>query len=340
MIGIIVKAFLCGVLDSLRGFVAIFYLDRTSSQQQTFLVSATSSSTGPPLTTLAQRRLEMRAKQSASTTADSGDIKSGSKVGSDEKPKAWRRLFSCVVMNLLCIVILHYIIVPLIETAVVLMFGDRRFAGVASVLGAFWILPVFLITRLVNALWFQDIANAAQRYRLSGSSQQQPQQQSFSRNVADFLIAILLETVFLLQGYVVGLLPVPIVNFLFSYIHVCILYSLYAFEYVWMSEGVELKQRLQRIECNWPYFFGFGCLLAAITLYPSSVVLSGCIFGVFFPVLIISSFQAKYLPLGSSTENDWQRINFFDPSVYVCEKISLHLIHRATARTLKNRRSK
>jgi len=333
MFGNIAIAFLRGVVDSLRGFVAIFYLDRLPPQQPQEIGT---SSTGPPLTVLAKRRLEEKAKQ-ASTSSEKKTAKTGSKSGTEEKPKAWRRLFSCVILNLLCIVVLHYLIAPLIEASVVFIFGDRRVAGVASVLSSLWILPVFAITRLVNALWFQDIANAAQRYRLSGTGQQQPQQiQSFSRNVADFLIAILLETIFLLQSYTVGLLPLPIVNFLFSYIHVCLLYSLYAFEYVWMSEGVELRKRIQRIECNWPYFFGFGCLLAAVTLYPSSVVLSGCLFGVFFPVLIISSFQANSPSVVDGSE--WQRINFFDPSLYLCEKISLHLIHRATARTLKHRR--
>lgn len=160
MLSSLTIAFVRGIADSLRGFLAIFYLDRIppagSATQDTIESIVPISSTSPPLTTLAQRRLESKKQLAASKNESSKKTAgAGSKSGSEGKPKAWRRLLACVVLNLLCIVILHYIVAPAVEATVIFVFGDRRVIGIASILSALWVLPVFLITRLVNALWFQ-----------------------------------------------------------------------------------------------------------------------------------------------------------------------------------------
>jgi etoposide-induced 2.4 mRNA len=114
----------------------------------------------------------------------------------------------------------------------------------------------------------------------------------FSRAAADFVMAILLETVFLAQSLLVVYVPIPLISQLLSYIHLSMLYALYSFEYLWMSRGCELSKRLNRIETRWPFYAGFGCVLTlATSVFAENFVLSGCIFGCLFPFFIISSYM-------------------------------------------------
>lgn len=62
----------------------------------------------------------------------------------------------------------------------------------------------------------------------------------YSAAIADFILAILLETIFLVQIYAVGRLPVPFIADVASYLHLSLLYALYSFEYRWMSSGWSL----------------------------------------------------------------------------------------------------
>jgi Etoposide-induced protein 2. len=67
------------------------------------------------------------------------------------------------------------------------------------------------------------------------------------------------------QTNLVSLIPITFLGYILHYMHICMLYSLYSFEYKWFNMGWELHKRLTFIETNWPYFIGFGLPLAILT---------------------------------------------------------------------------
>lgn len=94
---------------------------------------------------------------------------------------------------------------------------------------------------------------------------------SLSKLIADSLFSTLVQTLFLIQSMLVNLIPIMFVAEIACMVHICLLYSLYAFEYKWFNLGWELHRRLTFIENNWPYFIGFGMPLAILTQFTSSL---------------------------------------------------------------------
>lgn len=190
----------------------------------------------------------------------------------------WRVLNCCMLnggifwvsMNLF-----EYGLVPGVKLILSLLIGGDRATNVFTWLhpaiqllfGFVWVMPLFIMSRVVNSLWFQDIANSAYKFRKG-----RPQTIGISKLIADTLFSLVVQLLFLVQSMAVQQLPMQYVGETLAFVHMCLLYSLYSFEYKWFNMGWELHKRLTYIEYNWPYFIGFGVPLAVMTQLPGSYV--------------------------------------------------------------------
>ncbi|XP_025420841.1 etoposide-induced protein 2.4 homolog isoform X1 [Sipha flava] len=217
-------------------------------------------------------------------------------VTSSKDQNMLQRIVQCCTLNggifCLSIVIFEYVILPALDYTMSVAFGnlnDNIWLWTRSLLswtfGAVWVLPIFLLSKIINSLWFQDIADIAYKQKKGD-----PQQLSrISKVIADFSFSLVVQFLFLIQSYLVSMVPSTILSTVLSTVHLSLLYSLYSFEYKWCNMGIELNSRLSIIENCWPYFLGFGLPLAVITSLPESYIISGCLFSILFPVFIISA---------------------------------------------------
>ncbi|XP_054710749.1 etoposide-induced protein 2.4 homolog [Uloborus diversus] len=149
-----------------------------------------------------------------------------------------------------------------------------------------WILPLFIVSRLLNYAWYQEIADLT----FESTKGKKNTSFGFSFSLADQFTSIFIQVFFLAQGYAIISMPIPFaVKQLLSVLHLSILYSLYAFEYKWVQEGLPLNKRLSYIEKRWPYFIGFGLPLAILTSCVSTYLESIIVFSTFFPMYVFSS---------------------------------------------------
>ncbi|KAG7160282.1 etoposide-induced protein 2.4 homolog isoform X2 [Homarus americanus] len=276
---LMVYGFLRGVRDSFAGFVLIFRYDADAPKKP--------RASPVQETNLAKRRAAQQAE------------KKQKQASQKDETKVTHRILQCCVLNGavfgLSLVIFNYILLPGLKQVLGLFLDEGAGAvwqyvrpTLTAVFNMLWVLPLFVLSRIINTIWFQDIADSAYRQR-----QGRPQLiSSISKLVADVLISIFIQLLFLIQANLVMLLPLVGIGVILSGVHMCMLNALYAFEYRWFNMGWELYKRLSFIEENWPYFMGFGLPLAIITMYPSSVYTSGCLFALLFPVFIISANEA------------------------------------------------
>lgn len=235
----------------------------------------------------------------------------------------YQKLLECCAFNIgvfgSSIVIFDWILLPYMHELMRFIFDhESRVARIWSWLnpmllytfGAFWVLPLFILSRFVNAFWFQDIAECT--FNMGARSKSS---RSVSFFIADTLFSLIIQALFLIQAVMLGKLLY--IGQIASIFHLSLLYSLYSFEYKWFYYGWELHRRLNFIESNWPYFFGFGLPLALLTSIPQSYLLSGSIFSTLFPIFIISSNEAKPNRI---FRNDYA-IEIFAPVVFLSNRI-------------------
>jgi len=239
-----------------------------------------------------KRALDKRLKQSQNQSNNA-----------PQEPKIMERTMKCCVLNgcffWFSIIVFENIFMPFLHGLVLLFLGHTAgttlWSNVVPVLSitfsTLWVLPFYLLSKVVNSIWFADIADTAFRKTANGRPRMMT---SFSVSIADTVFTIVVEIIFLVQGKLFSMcVPINGVSKLINVFHMCLLNALYCFEYKWYNQGLELHKRLSSIETHWPYFLGFGLPLAIITSYPESQVVSGCVFSILFPLFLISGNQAQ-----------------------------------------------
>lgn len=94
------------------------------------------------------------------------------------------------------------------------------------IFSTFWILPLFLLSKIINTFFWQDIADAAFEFR-KGKPMHIP---SISLLLADVVFSLLVQTLFLVQTMALNL--IPYVGGYLSFFSHCLLYSLYSCKFL------------------------------------------------------------------------------------------------------------
>mmetsp|Transcript_19216 Transcript_19216/g.45837 ORF Transcript_19216/g.45837 Transcript_19216/m.45837 type:complete len:324 (-) Transcript_19216:345-1316(-) len=146
-------------------------------------------------------------------------------------------------------------------------------------LSTLWLLPMYLLSLLVSCSWYSEIARLAheaqqerrrQQRVLRGLPEAPPESRRapvpLSKMLADELYKMLLLTAFFAQATAASF--VPLVGWLLYFLMTSMLYALYCFDYKWSLDKVDLSKRIAAVECNWPFFMGFGapCVLLSLLL--------------------------------------------------------------------------
>ncbi|CAH1168389.1 unnamed protein product [Phyllotreta striolata] len=292
-----------GVYDSFRGMFAVLSLDKEINDRKV-------------------RYSPTRINSIRQKPLDSKETTPVRQLKKHEESKVMKRIIQCGVLNggifLISILLFEYGLLPTINKLLGYIFGNESFMGklvwswiepiLSFIFKTVWVIPLFLLSKVVNALWFQDIADSAYRH-----TRGRPVfSQSLSKVLADSIFSILIQLLFLIQAMAVSYIPINMVGYTLSSVQMCMLYSLYAFEYKWFNMGWELHKRLSFIESHWPYFIGFGLPMTVFTQLSDSWIISGCVFSILFPFFIISGNEA--VPVLNSSDYP---LHFFAPVIGV-----------------------
>jgi len=333
-------AFCKGFADALRGGIELFFLDyRASQQREKALVQRDIDRELLLNRESPAREVENIAKRRAMERREQQRMRAQSSGGTNQKkpPRILERTLKCCLLNgcvfWSSILLFENVVLPLLETILyfVLARSQERADAVwmytqpilSMAFSTLWVLPFYLLSKIVNAIWFQDIADLAFR-----NSKGRPlTTMNISVMISDTVFTIVVEVIFLIQGSLISLLPIKIIGSALNLLHLCLLHSLYSFEYKWFSQGLSLHKRLDFVETNWPYFLGFGLPLAVLTSMPKSTVVAGCVFSILFPLFIVSGNQASIVPSPGIPP-----LNIFAPTINISNAVFSNTISRRNSK--------
>eukprot|EP01134_Creolimax_fragrantissima_P001197 CFRG1197T1 len=223
----------------------------------------------------------------------------------DRSDRAFSKVGKCLLMNSVlfigCLHLFNGYVVSMLMFVVKTMYdvlgieqGDQQAAVTEAVFNLayciIWVYPVYSVSFIINAIWYQDIAEDAyiilqgQRHVRKKHPSQRSVLASISTKIAENIVSLLLEMVVAIQVLVLHF--IPCIGPFLSFVLMSWLYSLYCFEFKWACFGWSLDKRLSFIERRWPYFLGFGLPLSCATFFSTKFLSSG-LFAILYPPFLI-----------------------------------------------------
>lgn len=215
-------------------------------------------------------------------------------------PKILKVFFKCLLLNGLIFLGSIWLFEKAIEPLAHLAFSEfvlitqKTLYMLYSVL---WIYPVYILSFLLNSIWYQDIADFA--YRIHHKAEKR-QKIYFTKVLSDEIFRSLLVGNYLIITSLSYF--IPIIGPVLSFLQLCWIYSFYTFEYNWINQGWPLENHLLYFEDRWAYFLGFGFPTSLLTFFVPQFVGTG-FFAIIFPLCIIMSNVAKPLPVRASVHS-------------------------------------
>jgi len=158
-----------------------------------------------------------------------------------------------------------------------------------------WLLPIYIVSFLLNGDWYQDIATYAYRAKHNGA-QLPVRKMSFQKTLAHEGYRTFLVVGLVVQNSILWRVSaLPLVGPVFALVGFCSLCwmsAFYSFEYTWSIQGWRVEDKVKCFETNYAYFFGFGMPIALITAFFPFFVSNG-IFALVFPMFIILATAAE-----------------------------------------------
>ena len=228
------------------------------------------------------------------------------------------KITQCLILNglvfLFSLVVFEKVLIPIVLYVVPLEASTWIDFILKTLFKVLWVLPLYIISRLLNVFWYQEIADLV--YRTLKKPTNKPSGMPLSAILADVVYSVVVQCIFLVQASLVA--SVPVIGYGLHLSHMSLVYSLYAFEYVWMSQGLGVIQRTAIMHLNWCYFIGYGLIMAVSVSLSNSYFIGVCMFALLFPLLLISShFRQKHQYHNLKI----QPLPIFKPSIFLTEHL-------------------
>lgn len=155
-----------------------------------------------------------------------------------------------------------------------------------------WIIPMYVLSFVLNTLWYQDIARESMKVfpQSSSASSSSSSSITITSEIVQMIFRSLFNLIFLLYLCV-------LYRWRWIYaLHLGWLVAYNSFEYRWISEKKSFDEKINIFEKGYIYFLSFGLPLSLFAVQFPSVVESGLI-SLVLPLLIMSASTAGKAPL-------------------------------------------
>lgn len=179
---------------------------------------------------------------------------------------------------------------PSSETAI-----DNIQSWIEWIYFALWIVPVYVLSFILNAIWYQDIATESIKLYPSAAP---VTCSTITSAVVELIFRSIFNLVFLI--YLVALYRLKIIYA----IHLSWLVAYNAFEYRWIHGGMAFSEKIINFEKNWIYFLAFGFPTAVVAVQFPGLIENGLI-SLFFPLLVMCASTAGKPPRVTLVDRPW-----------------------------------